>query len=210
MDIAFHWVRDLEKRFKLRTHEGVRVVGHTTPRDFQAMTVYSPLQPKADRPALSAEAREIILALANVQSEAEALAFVNYYGPLTAAGRHTLREPISAIEDAAEKFRDMIEALIDSEANAAIQADHHILEFDFGSLRTELSPEGGKWALNLRVPDLLGALKFMMAKKLAAGGAFKRCPLCKKLFDVGEGTGRTVAAVYCSKQCQIKNKRMGE
>jgi hypothetical protein len=46
--------------------------------------------------------------------------------------------------------------------------------------------------------DLLSAIFYILAERLANKAAFKRCPWCNDFFEVGNGTGHTLATKFCS------------
>jgi len=202
MEIEFYWSKDPKRRFRLK--DGLIMMGR--PTELRELTNYSPLQPvpKSDP---SMPPKSILLSFARIDSDAAALAFVNEFGPVT--GFLAKGEPVKAIRKEAQGMAALLDAATDEPPE---QFAEHLIEYQidygFGQMALEVSQGSGGATISLRIPNLLGALKYMLARKIEAGTIFKRCQYAEcttPIFDVGKGANRTIKADFCCTKHQIQH-----
>jgi hypothetical protein len=134
------------------------------------------------------------------------LAFVEKFGPLTAAGidkdRFEAVEPM--LEQAAAMCAFLNQAAVDeSGLSEWISLQQNGVPLGTMTMRIAVDPTTRKPRLQIRPPSLLDALWIQLGQKLSGSGIFRVCQHCGQLFEAGASTGRRADAKFCSTEHKI-------
>lgn len=153
---------------------------------------------------------DLCAAFASVTTPHRLLEFINLHGPLTWGGSLIAKDanfknfptgdpvPLGLAE--AEMFRELLQLrAIGNPKRLASHFENKIAGFVGGGQagRVEVLPDFER-GIRLKVtpPTLLGAMWYQLALKLS-DAALRMCPLCRRVFEVGHGTGLRADAKFC-------------
>ncbi len=159
-------------------------------------------KPLAEKNAIFQEFAEDVI------NPAEALKFVNAYGPLTREGLEMdlfgleHGDSVDLILAHAAALREFIDPR--DRHQGRIRKLLRSGGMKLGSMDVGLKLVTGQQTPQLRITphSLLDALWLQAAQSKISGIRTRKCKHCGKLFQVGRGTGRRSVALHCSDQCK--------